>query len=205
MCSMRKFSRDCRLVVILSAVIVCGFFWSTLSVALTSTIADVRTNIRDEVREIVQTIDPEAIVAVDVVPEVMPKTKLPGTNVTLDETIITDDAGLPKIKSIGIIILTDLKTLPADTEKVIKTSLGLYARDIRVSVQPRLSGSTKKVQNIAVDLDPLNSSLSGIINQFATGFLVILAAACLIFLALFVILCFTFFIVDADFSIPIDW
>lgn len=186
-----KFSRDCRAVVMATALLACGVLWSTMSLALTTTIADVRANIRDEVREVIQSIDPEAIVAVDVVAEVLPKTKLPGTNVTMDETNLPGEGGLPKIKSVSIIVLTELKKLPADTDKVIRTNLGMYTKDIRLTVQPRLNGSKKKVQNIAVDFDPLQKSINplqgsidAITKQFAKGFFVLVGAACLIFLPL---------------------
>ena len=152
-----KISLDLRTAVTTSVLFAGVILWSTLSFGLTSTIADVRANIRDEVREIIQSIDPEAIVAVDVVPEVLPKTKLPGTNVTLDETNLAGDGGLPKIKSVSIIVLTEIKKLPADTEKVIKTSLAMYTKDVRVSVQARLIGAKNKIQNII-----LNGSLQKI-------------------------------------------
>ena len=186
-----KISLALRTAVTTSVLFAGVILWSTLSFGVTSTIADVRANIRDEVREIIQSIDPEAIVAVDVVPEVLPKTKLPGTNVTLDETNLAGDGGLPKIKSVSIIVLTEIKKLPADTEKVIKTNLAMYTKDVRVSLQARLIGAKNKIQNIAVDFDPLQKSISplqgsidGITNQFAKGFFVLVGAACLIFLPL---------------------
>jgi len=160
------------------------FLLSGSSLANPVSVAEIRASIRDDVREVVLGLDSEALVAVDLNPEVRGKTKLPGTNVTLDEMILSDESGLPKIKSIDITILTTLGSLPAEAESIIKKQAGMYSKTVKISIQPRISGFKKSSDPRLLDLDPLKKSFESFGQRLVIGIFILAGAILLLLFAM---------------------
>ena len=120
----------------------------------------------------------------DLNPEVRGKTKLPGTNVTLDEMVLSDESGLPKIKSIDITILTTLGSLPQEAETIIKKQAGMYSKIVKITIQPRISGFKKSNDRPLLDLDPLKKTFESFGQRLVIGIFILAGAISLLLLAM---------------------
>lgn|GEM_PF-1416408 len=131
---------------------------------------DVRTQLREEILPLVHAYDENAYVSIQVSASTRPNVKLPGTNVTLEETVAIDPNGMPRVDRIEIVVWTSLSKLPESAENVIKSTSSAYGKNVKIEYRPPLEGYN---QGIADDANGKSSlpaearrSGSGMTAQF---------------------------------------
>ena len=136
--------------------IVLAMLSATTAIAAES-VADLRVTLREEIVAFVRGYDRDSYVIVDVTPITRPPTKLPGTNVTLDETILTDDSGKLRLSAVTVTVLTHLDSLPKPAEDVIKRIPSLYTSNVSLKYRPALAGYQPSLVTATNGLDASSS------------------------------------------------